>query len=289
MIPAEVFALANGFFSAVNLILLKKGLTQSNAVTAILVSLLINVVVFWTLVVLLVPAGEIWQPGLFIFMLVGLIQPGGTRFLSYLSVQKVGVAVTAPLRATTPLFSSMAAILILGEQMTVPVAAGTFFIVCGIVLLSLRSKGNGEDWRSVYIVLPLLSALVAGTTQVIRKIGLVHLPLPILGAAVTTTTSLLVVSLSLLVSRKMVTLEFSRYSLTFFILGGMAVTLGVASVYMSLHLADVVIVGPLASLSPLYSLILAAIFLRDLEVITPRIILSGCIIISGVLLITVRL
>lgn len=285
MIPAEVFAIASGFCTATNLILLKKGLAQSNAITAIVVSLTINVFVFWTVVLIVLPLHEILNPALFIFVLVGLIQPGGTRFLAYLSVQKVGVAVTAPLRATTPLFSSLLAIIVLSEQLTLPVALGTTLVVAGIIAISMRQNDSG-NWLNIYIILPLLSSFVAGSTQVIRKIGLAQIPLPFLGAAVTTLTSLIVITVSLLLSRRSSMLAFNRTSLWYFTLGGLTITMGVGSVYMSLYLGAVVVVAPLASLSPLFSLILAAIFLREVEVITPRVVVAACLIVAGVVLIT---
>ena len=285
MIPAEAFALACGLFTAVNLILLKKGMAHGNPVTAIVVSLAINVVTFWSFVFVALPVDEILRPELLLFVLVGLIQPGGTRFLAYVSVEKVGVAVTAPLRATTPLFSSLLAIAVLGEQLTPAVAAGTALVVCGVALLSMREEKTGA-WRNVFVALPLLSAFVAGSTQVIRKIGLARIALPILGAAVTTGTSFVAVALSLLVSRKWSMVRFNRASLGYFVLAGCAVTLGVASVYMSLYLSDVVIVAPLASLSPLYSLALSALFLREVEVITVRRVAAAVLIVLGVVLIT---
>lgn len=285
MIPAEAFALACGLFTAINLILLKKGMAHGNPVTAIVVSLAINVVTFWGFVFAALPADEILRPELLLFVLVGLIQPGGTRFLAYVSVEKVGVAVTAPLRATTPLFSSLLAIAVLGEQLTPAVAAGTALVVCGVALLSMREEKTGA-WRNVFVALPLLSAFVAGSTQVIRKIGLARIALPILGAAVTTGTSFVAVALSLLVSRKWSMVRFNRASLGYFVLAGCAVTLGVASVYMSLYLSDVVIVAPLASLSPLYSLALSALFLREVEVITVRRVAAAALIVLGVVLIT---
>lgn len=285
MIPAEAFALACGLFTAINLILLKKGMAHGNPVTAIVVSLAINVVTFWSFVFVALPVDEILRPELLLFVLVGLIQPGGTRFLAYVSVEKVGVAVTAPLRATTPLFSSLLAIAVLGEQLTPAVAAGTALVVCGVALLSMREEKTGA-WRNVFVALPLLSAFVAGSTQVIRKIGLARIALPILGAAVTTGTSFVAVALSLLVSRKWSMVRFDRASLGYFVLAGCAVTLGVASVYMSLYLSDVVIVAPLASLSPLYSLALSALFLREVEVITVRRVAAAVLIVLGVVLIT---
>lgn len=285
MIPAEVFAIASGLFTAINLILLKKGMAQSNAITAIVISLSINVIVFWGFVLVALPLHEILNPALAIFMLVGLIQPGGTRFLAYLSVQKVGVAVTAPLRATTPLFSSLLAIIVLGERLTLPVALGTALVVGGITAISLRKADSGS-WLNIYVLLPLLSSFVAGSTQVIRKIGLAQIPLPILGAAVTTGTSLIVVMLSILLSGNSSTLVFNRTSVWYFTLAGFTITMGVASVYMSLYLSDVVVVAPLASLSPLFSLILTAIFLREVEVITLRVVIAACLIVAGVVSIT---
>ncbi len=285
MIPAEAFALACGLFTAINLILLKKGLAHGNPITAIVISLAINVLAFWSFVFAKLPLDEILSPELLIFVLVGLIQPGGTRYLAYLSVEKVGVAVTAPLRATTPLFSSLMAIIVLNEQLTAAVAGGTTLVVCGIILLSMREEKTG-GWMNVFITLPLLSAFVAGSTQVIRKIGLAQITLPILGAAVTTGTSFLAVAVSLSVTRKWSAVTFNRHSLGYFLLAGCAVTLGVASVYMSLYLSDVVIVAPLTSLSPLYSLVLSAVFLREVEVITTRRVVAAGLIVLGAVLIT---
>ena len=285
MIPAEVFALACGLFTAINLILLKKGLAHGNPITATVISLAINVVSFWSFVLIAVPWDQILRPELWIFVLVGLIQPGGTRFLAYMSVEKVGVAVTSPIRATTPLFSSLMAIAVLGEQLTPAVGAGTALVVGGIILLSLREEKTGA-WMNILVTLPLLSALVAGSTQVIRKIGLAQIALPILGAAVTTGTSLVAVAVSLSVSRKWSAVTLDRRSLGYFLLAGCAVTLGVASIYMSLYLSDVVIVASLSSLSPLYSLVLSALFLREVEVITLRKVVAAVLIVLGVVLIT---
>ena len=257
MIPAEAFALACGLFTAINLILLKRGLAHGNPITAIVISLAINVLSFWGFVFAVLPLEEILRPELLIFVLVGLVQPGGTRYLAYLSVEKVGVAVTAPLRATTPLFSSLMAIAVLGEQLTPAVGAGTALVVGGITLLSMREEKTGA-WMNIFVTLPLLSAFVAGSTQVVRKIGLAQITLPILGAAVTTGTSFVAVAVSLSVTRNWSAVTFDRQSLGYFLLAGCAVTLGVASVYMSLYLSDVVIVAPLASLSPLYSLVLSS-------------------------------
>ena len=47
----------------------------------------------------------------------------------------LGVAITDPIRATTPLFSATMAIIFLGEKITLPIIVATFMIIDGITLL----------------------------------------------------------------------------------------------------------------------------------------------------------
>ena len=78
---------------------------------------------------------------------------------------------------------------------------------------------------------------------------------------------------------------FGCGSLGYFLLAGCAVTFGVTSVYKKLSLSDGVIVALLASLSPLYSLVLSAVFLRYVEVITVRRVIATALIVQGAVLI----
>jgi uncharacterized membrane protein len=57
-------------------------------------------------------------------------------------------------------------------------------------------------------------------------------------------------------------------------------------IYFALDLGKVSVVIPLSSTGPLFSLILTAIFLRDVERVTFRIIASAALIVGGVLLIS---
>jgi len=57
-------------------------------------------------------------------------------------------------------------------------------------------------------------------------------------------------------------------------------------IYYALDRGKVSVVIPISSTGPLFSLILTAIFLRDVERVTLRIVSSAAMIVSGVLLIT---
>ena len=140
--PAELFALTNAFFFALHNILTKKGLKYSNPSTAVLMILTVNVTVLWTVSLLFLSVRHLTTAGILIFVIVGLFQPGLTRLLTYKSIETVGVAITDPLRATTPMFSAFPAILLLGERMTLPVFFATLLIV-EVNLSTPWLKGKG--------------------------------------------------------------------------------------------------------------------------------------------------
>lgn len=284
--PPELFALSNAFFFALHNMLTKKGLKYSNPPTAVLVSLAVNVVVLWTLSILFIPLRSLYNPAIFIFVLVGFFQPALTRLLTYKSIEVLGVSITDPLRATTPMFGAFLAILLLGERMTLPIGVATVLIVLGIVSLSHRGReAKRVQWR--YIFLPLFASVLGGFSQILRKYGMGAIPHPVLAAAVTATTSLAVSSVTLwITSRRKKILVLNKGCLPFYLGAGAAVSLGMASIYYALDLGQVVVVVPIASIGPLFTLTLSALFLRDVERVTFKIVLGAVLIVSGVVLIT---
>ena len=284
--PAELFALATAFFSALHNVLTKKGLRYSNAATAVIISLVINIIFLWGVSLLFVPLDSLASPGILIFVIVGLFQPGFTRLLTYKGIETLGVAVADPMRATTPLFSALMAILLLGEDMTPPVFWATLLIIAGIILLSHRG-GSVDKIRLLYILYPLSASLLAGFSQVLRKFGLGSVPHPFLAAAVTATSSLGVSLLTLWISgKRKESLLLDRRCLPYYLPAGVSVSLAMVSIYFALDLGKVTVVTPISSTAPLFALTLSALFLRDVERVTMKIVFGACLIVAGVLLIS---
>ena len=285
--PAEFFALANAFLFAFHNMLTKKGLRYSNPATAVITSLCINMVFLWGASILFVPLDSLTDSAIVIFALVGLFQPGLTRLLTYKGIETLGVAITDPIRASTPLFSAFFAILLLGESMTLPIFFATLLIIVGITLLSHRGKGSAQKIRPLYIFYPLLASLLGGFSQVLRKFGLAAVPHPFLAAAVTATSSFMVSVLLLFLSgRRKTAFRLNRDCLPFYLAAGVVVSLGMVSIYYALDLGKVTVVIPISSTGPLFALTLSAIFLRDVERVTLKIVLGAGLIIAGVLLIS---
>jgi uncharacterized membrane protein len=63
---------------------------------------------------------------------------------------------------------------------------------------------------------------------------------------------------------------------------GITVSFAMICIYYALDLGKVSVVIPISSSGPLFSLILTAILLRDVERVTLRIVLSAAMIVGGV-------
>ena len=286
-IPAEFYALVNAFLFALHNIFAKKALRHSNPATAVISSLLINIIFLWGLSVLFVPLSSLTGASILIFVLVGLFQPGLTRLLTYKGIDTLGVAITDPIRAITPLFSAMMAIIFLGEKITLPIVFATLMIIAGITLLSWRRGSMKLVGSAVFLWYPIAASALAGATQVVRKFGLAAVPHPFLAAAVTATSSFVVSILTLwYVEKSQETWQMNRECFWWFLAAGITVSFGMVCIYYALDLGKVSVVIPISSTGPFFSLILTAMFLRDVERVTLRIVLSAAMIVGGVVLLT---
>ncbi|MGH7775452.1 MAG: hypothetical protein ACREQA_24765, partial [Candidatus Binatia bacterium] len=153
--------------------------------------------------------------------------------------------------ATTPLFSALFAILFLDERMTWPIFFATLLIIIGITVLSHGSTrlttgrgGSMQRIRFLYVLYPLLASLLAGFSQILRKFGLGAVPHPFLAAAVTATSSLGISLLTVWAAgRRKQILVLNKECLYFYLAAGIAVSLGMVSIYYALDRGQVT-VGP---------------------------------------------
>jgi uncharacterized membrane protein len=155
--------------------------------------------------------------------------------------------------------------------------------VIGTTLVS--AGGHRLGVRPGQLLLPVLSATCLGLVAVIRKVGLTDTG-PVVGFAVNVTTALVAFTAFLLVSGQREAMACRGRSLALFIAAGIAENLSVLLVIVALSMGTVSVVAPLASVSPIFVLVLSLLFLRDIEALNGRIVLGTVLTVAGAGLIT---
>lgn len=285
MTPAAVPALtlASALISAGATILIRRGLRHDGPFTAFWINLAVGTACVWLAVVATGGLGDPSPVSAAVFAAAGLIGTVGGRLLRFIGIETVGASITAALMNLSPLVSSALAIALLGEQVTAPILIGTLVIVAGTTLLS--SGGRRTGVRPRLLVIPLLSAVCFGVVAVLRKIGLAGME-PIPGFAVNVTAALIAFTAFLVASRQTGAMRCRRESLLYFVAAGVAENLSVFLIVAALTVGSVSVVAPLASVSPIFVLVLSFFFLRGIELLNARIVVGTVLIVAGVYLIT---
>ncbi len=283
------FALLSAALFAGNALCVRLGLRGSTATTATLLSVATNLTALWALAAARGSLARIAHPAAGVFLLAGMFAPALARLTYYESLTLIGVARAATISNTTPLFSALLAVPVLGERLNWRIAAGTVLVVAGVVLAVRQASepGAGRAAGSSGVsgaLLALNTAVMASISFMLRKIGLRMLPDPVLGAALTVTGSLLVL-LPYAASRwRREPLRADRPSLGWLVAGGLLTTGGFLAYYLALHLGDVVRITPLSNTTPLFAVALLYAF-RQVETVAPATALGAVLAVAGVLLV----
>jgi DME family drug/metabolite transporter len=130
------------------------------------------------------------------------------------------------------------------------------------------------------------AAIAYAASQVIAREGVSELEAPLVGTMIALVfASVAFVPLAI---RSLSTPSTdARRGALFFAGAGIFSATGVASMFLAIERAEVVVVSPISSTHPLFTLLLAAILLRDLERITMTIVIGALLVVAGIVLISV--
>ena len=283
----EFVAILSAMGWAMDSILVRMGARFSDVFAAAFLSFLVTALCLWTYIVFSFPLDLVWNPAVIYFVMSGLLQPLLARILYYEGMMRLGVSRAGTLRGTGPLFAVILAVIFLHERPGISVYAGVILTVLGVGLISYRRGAEG-DWRLFDVVFPLGAGLVAAVSQNLRRTGLLIIPNPFIGAAVTTTTSLVIFSISLLVLGKVRLLRVDKKSVPFFAVASLISAGAQFLGFYSLTWADVSVMIPLINTTPLFTVLFSALFLRDLETVTSRVLIGTVVLVAGMVFIINR-
>ena len=229
---------------------------------------------------------------LFWFFLLGVINFLGGRTSSYQAIGRIGASRTAAVQSTAAVFAAIFAITIIGERPHFVVLLGTLIVVSGLTTAlgnSLRT-GVGVS-RGAWIGLgrARVAAASYGGTNVIAKELTEEYGSPLMVSA----AGLLfgIILLSPLAGAGMVReVKEAKGNLMFAAsagLSGLAAATGVIALYFALQRNDVTVVSPIVSTNPIFTLVLAQIFISRMENLTKWLFLGVGITVVGVIVVSV--
>ena len=282
-----VYSLGAGFLFALGAHLLSFGIRYSDPQTGALIDIGASTVLFWLLLPFYVEWHYWFTAATVVFVAVGCFRPFVSASLGAWGVRFLGPTLTSTVSATTPLFGAAFGVFLLGEHLTLPITAGTAAIILGMALLSYRRQAKAT-WPLWALLFPLGAAILRAGANTFNKIGLVVIPSPFFAGLVTFTVSFFLAFSVQGVRRQPIPNFRTTKGLWWFVAAGVVHAIAVILVNFALQISQVVIVLPLISTFPLFSLVLT-LFVFKREVLDRRTIIATMLVVPGVFLIAISI
>ena len=286
-----VLALFSALSFGLSQILVRKNLDRSNFVYISLMVTIMGNIVLWPLVFIFTDFNTLNLEGLLFFIVAGLLAPGIARLFYFKGMKNVGISTNASIFATYPIYTSVVAVLLLGEVLTLENWVGIALIIIGVIFAG-RSINSSESQPKLTskksFIIPAFGSLAMAFSQIVRKEGLNIYNQPLLGVALGYLTSLIVYLLLMFVSTRSRDSKFSRQDLRLFWKPGLGIAAGWLLSFLALSQEMVSIIVPVLQTELLFILIFAYVFIRKLENFSFKLIVSAFMIVAGVILISIN-
>ncbi len=281
---AILIALFGSFWFAFSMVCINRGVLSIDHFRGLLANLGANTLFIWIYALLFVDEIDLWRSINLVFVGVGIFVPGVARYFIFKGMERLGVPISSCLTNSGPLFAILIAVIFLGEQPTITNIFGAFSIVGGIVALSW--KGASKTWRTRDLIFPIIAAFLFAARDNLVRFAVIQVPSPVVAAAIASLTSFMTMLFAYFTfgEKKPLPPDANR-GLRYFAISGFMNFLSYLLTYTALSLERVSIISPLVNGSSLFVLPLTALFLKDVEKLTPRKIVATALVILGVFLI----
>ncbi len=284
---AFMFAMAAAFAFACADMGMRSGLQHTDPFVGATMSRLVGVVALGVLAVAAGVRFPAYGEHYLWIAAAGVLNPGLFSIFFMFGIARIGVARAAPIKGSSPLFATILAIAVLGEQPAWYQLGGVLLIVTGIGLLS-SGKTQGR-WRRIDALWPLAAAVFSGLGAVLWRKALPAFPNSLAGTFVGMVAALAVTALYTVFFMRERIREGVQRAWKPFLLVGLVGTAGQVFFAAALQRGEVFRIIPLIQTSPLITVALALIFLRRVEFITWRVPTGALLTVGGAILINLRL
>lgn len=301
-------AIASAFCFAVAEMFTRNALRFSTPISASILSIAGQFILLTILLALTGKFPSLHGEGVLWFLLAGFMNPFLFVAFYFVGIQRIGVARSAPIKGTAPIYAVVFAAGVLGERLSGVQYFGIAMVVGGIIFISAegwageRRAGSGDSKggsaggggsgpaagkpRKLDFLFPLLAGVSGGVASVLFKLSMQKLPSPMVGVWLGTVVALLLFPILAFFFPKEQRYRASRRAYPWLIGNGIAISAAMYTLILSVGLGEVAIAFTLVQTSPLLVIAMSAIFLRKLERVTPRIIFGAILTVSGGVLVS---
>ena len=224
---------------------------------------------------------RLWVTDNLIFVAIGLFVPGVTRVLSFRGIRAMGSSITSTIVNTTPMFSTVLAIVILGERPGPLVLLGVLLTVGGLVTVSWG--GEKTAYKKIELIFPFLCALLFSAKDIAVRWGLGGGGgQPILAAGIAASTSTIEIFLITRYGQGekfvMPPLPLARW----FIWSGIFTGSSFLFMYLAYSMERVSIVAPLVNSYTVFVSILTPFMARQIETVTGKKLAGAALVVAGI-------
>jgi drug/metabolite transporter (DMT)-like permease len=222
-----------------------------------------------------------------LFLLSGVVGTAVGRLAVFAGIDRVGASINSAVISIRPLFASILAVVLLGEEVTVVTVAGIAVLVGGLAVLAVSEGGDVTGWEPRELLFPLAAAVAFAAGNVARKFGLdAFAGITVLEAvALNEVGATATLAVYAVVNGRRDIFDAPRRTYGYFAASGTMTAVALLSLFAALKVGRVVVVDPLAATAPLFTTIFAALFLRDLERVTTKVVAGAALVVFGVTLV----
>lgn len=294
-----LFAILSAIMLAANYIFIQLGMKHAanEKDNGVFLGIIVNVVLVGIIYLLTLPFKTEtieWKiSAILAFGVAGLLTTLLGRVTLYAGIRRIGSSRAAAMKNGAPAFSILAAIIILNERISLLSGVGILLVMLGLFFLArkqwLQNGKSLKEQAGLGFLMAGLSAFLYGVGQVYRKVGLVYMNDPVLGALVGAIFALLayIISLAWKGELKATFNQQVRKMNKFYFLGGLSIGFGLLSFFTSASLIKVSYTSAIAAAEPVMTVILAYFFLKQQEQLDRHVILSILLVFTGIVVIAV--
>lgn len=279
------FAFASAFFAGLTAILAKCGIknTDSNAATAI--RTIIVLVFSWIMVLITGSGSSIAAVSVYtwIFLILSGLSTGASWLCYFRALQLGDINKVVPIDKSSVVLTIVLALVFLGEGITWTKCIAVVLIAVGTYLMIQKKNTDGQqkDPGKSWLIYAVLSAVFAGLTAILAKVGIEGVESG-LGTAIRTGVVLVMAWIVVFVTGKQHTIrKIPKKELLFICLSGFATGASWLCYYKALKDGPASVVVPIDKLSILVTIAFSYIVFK--EKLTKKAILGLCLITAGTL------